>query len=154
MSDCAGQGVVHPAHVPFVVEAQATGIGGARYRRKSGSVAQTVAAQNAEQTTNTETPFVPETLATQTPVQSPPTFTPPAAIASPTILAANITTSECAKASLVSETIIDGTIYKPGEQFTKVWQIQNVSNCVWDTDRKSTRLNSSHGGISRMPSSA
>ena len=24
----------------------------------------------------------------------------------------------------------------------------------WGTDRKSTRLNSSHGGISRMPSSA
>ena len=100
------------------------------------SVAQTVAAQNAGQTTNTETPLAPETLATQTPLQSSPTFTPLAAIASPTVPAVNITTSECAKASLVSETIIDGTIYKPGEQFTKVWQIQNVSNCVWDTNYK------------------
>lgn len=94
------------------------------------SVAQTVAAQNAGQVINTETPLAPVTLATQTPVL--PTLT---AVASPT-LSVNITTSECAKASLTSETIIDGTIYKPGEQFTKTWQITNTSNCVWDTNYK------------------
>jgi Ig-like domain from next to BRCA1 gene len=99
------------------------------------AVALTVAAQNAEQVTNTETPAVPEALATQTPLQFPPTLTPSAEVASPT-LPANVTTSECAKASLISETIIDGTIYKPGEQFTKVWQIKNLSNCVWDTNYK------------------
>jgi hypothetical protein len=99
------------------------------------AVAQTVAAQNAGQVTNTETPSAPEALATQTPVQFSPTLTPFAAIPSPT-LPANISTSECAKASLISETIIDGTIYKPGEQFTKVWQIKNISNCVWDTNYK------------------
>ncbi len=100
------------------------------------AVAQTVAAQNAGQTTNTETPLAPEALATQTPLQDSPTFTPLAAVASPTLPVGNITTSECAKASLVSETIIDGTIYKPGEQFTKVWEIKNTSNCVWDTNYK------------------
>ena len=99
------------------------------------AVAQTVAAQNAGQTTNTETPSAPETLPTQTPLQSSSTATPPATIASPT-LPVNITTAECAQASLISETIIDGTIYKPGEQFTKVWQIKNMSNCVWDTNYK------------------
>jgi hypothetical protein len=99
------------------------------------AVAQTVAAQNAGQDTNTETPTTPETFATQTPLQIPPTFTQSAVIASPT-LSTNVTTAECAKASLVSETIIDGTIYKPGEQFTKVWEIKNASNCVWDTNYK------------------
>ncbi|MBC7877129.1 MAG: hypothetical protein H7Y59_08175 [Anaerolineales bacterium] len=98
----------------------------------STAVAQTVAAQNAEPT-STETPSVPaSTIITQTPFALSPTLTP---LASPTV-PANVTTSECAKASLESETIIDGTIYKPGEQFTKVWQITNTSNCVWDTNYK------------------
>lgn len=101
----------------------------------STAVALTVAAQNAEQL-NTETPTsaAPSTLATKTPVQLSPTLTPVTSPAS--TLPANATTSECAKASLLSETIIDGTIYKPGEQFTKVWQIQNTSNCVWDSNYK------------------
>ncbi len=99
------------------------------------AVAQTITAQNAGQVTNTETPIAPETLATKTPLQFSPTITPPAGIASPT-LPVNVTTSECAKASLISETIVDGTIYKPGVQFTKVWQIKNTSNCVWDTNYK------------------
>ncbi len=29
-------------------------------------------------------------------------------------------------------TIPDGTILKPGEDFTKVWRIQNTGNCRWD----------------------
>lgn len=101
------------------------------------SVAQTVAAQNAgAQATNTEIPSTPITLVTQTPLQFSATLTPIAGNASPTVPVNNVTTSECAKASLVSETIIDGTIYKPGEQFTKVWEIKNTSNCVWDTTYK------------------
>ena len=36
--------------------------------------------------------------------------------------------------------------------FAKGWQI--LTHVSGDADRKSTRLNSSHGGISRMPSSA
>lgn len=99
------------------------------------AVAQTVAAQNAGQATNTVTPAASETFATQTPLVSSPTLTPLAAVASPSV-PVNITTSECAKASLQSETIVDGTIYKPGEQFTKIWQITNMSNCVWDTSYK------------------
>jgi hypothetical protein len=40
------------------------------------------------------------------------------------------------KANLTGETIPDGTIMKPGEQFTKIWHVQNNSNCTWDTSYK------------------
>lgn len=102
----------------------------------STAVAQTVAAQNAEsQVAATEIPISAETQATQTPLQFSPTLTPIAPIASPTQPAVT-SNSECAKASLVSETIPDGTIYKPGEVFTKTWQITNTSPCVWNTGYK------------------
>ncbi len=99
------------------------------------AVAQTVAAQNASQT-NTETAAASATpFITQTPLQFSPTLTLLAPKASPT-LHGNTAKSECAKASLVSETIPDGTIFRPGELFTKTWEIQNVSNCTWDTTYK------------------
>jgi hypothetical protein len=99
------------------------------------AVAQTVTAQNSNQIPNTETLPVPATSFTQTPVQFSPTLTPLAGIASPT-QPLNTTKFECAKASLASETIVDGTIFKPGVQFTKSWQITNTSTCVWDTSYK------------------
>jgi len=40
------------------------------------------------------------------------------------------------KASLVEETVPDGTIMKPGQQFTKTWRIQNASTCTWNTSYK------------------
>jgi hypothetical protein len=43
---------------------------------------------------------------------------------------------ECASASLQDENIVDGTIFKPGEQFTKTWYVTNTSTCVWDTSYK------------------
>ena len=93
------------------------------------AVAETVAAQNA----SSPTPVAP--LFTQTPLQFSPTLTPLAPIASPT-LPGNTAKSQCASASLISETIPDGTIFKPGEQFTKTWEIQNTSTCTWDTSYK------------------
>lgn len=96
------------------------------------AVAQTVAAQNTEQAMVTETPSV---LATQTPLSFDATLTPLGSLASPTATL-NLSKAECAKASLTSETIADGTVFKPGEQFTKTWQITNTSNCVWDTNYK------------------
>lgn len=95
------------------------------------SVAATVAAQNTAEIPNTETPSVPG-IATQTPAQL---LTPLAPLASPTP-PLNTSKAECAKASMESETIVDGTIFKPGEQFTKTWQITNTSTCVWDTSYK------------------
>jgi hypothetical protein len=46
------------------------------------------------------------------------------------------TNTACAKANLVSEEIPDGTIMKPGNVFTKTWQIKNSSSCTWDTTYK------------------
>ncbi|GAB4541380.1 MAG: hypothetical protein Fur002_09690 [Anaerolineales bacterium] len=95
------------------------------------AVAQTVAAQNAAQAA---TPIVitatPEE--TQTALAFAPTITPNAAL--PTVTPAlSSGGNACAKASLVSETIVDGTIMKPGEKFIKTWEIKNISPCTWDS---------------------
>lgn len=95
------------------------------------SVAQTVAAQNTAEVPNTETPAAP-VIPTKTPFQL---ATPVTLLVSPTLPAITLKT-ECAKASLVSDSPVDGIILKPGEQFTKTWQITNTSNCVWDTSYK------------------
>jgi hypothetical protein len=102
----------------------------------STAVAQTVAAQNtAIQSTDTPVPTAASTQAGQTPVQFLPTLTPFTTVTVPT-LPGSTSKSNCAKASLASENIIDGTIFKPGTLFTKTWQITNTSNCVWDTSYK------------------
>jgi hypothetical protein len=97
------------------------------------AVAETVAAQNAAQQASTSTPAAP--VFTQTPLMFSPTFVQLTAPPSPT-LPSNAPKSQCASASLVSETIPDGTIFKPGAQFTKTWEIQNTSPCSWDTTYK------------------
>lgn len=98
------------------------------------SVAETVAAQTP--IVITQTP-----AATQFPTQTPyalPTLGSPVPLVSPTALPANSANSkaECAKASLQDESVVDGKIFKPGEQFIKTWYITNTSNCVWDTTYK------------------
>ncbi|MBM3179764.1 MAG: hypothetical protein FJZ86_05355 [Chloroflexi bacterium] len=95
------------------------------------SVAQTVAAQTTVEVANTATPSAP-VIPTQTPFQLP----TPLVLLTSTVPPSNTSKAECAKASLVSETIVDGTIFKPGTQFTKTWEITNTSNCVWDTSYK------------------
>ena len=40
----------------------------------------------------------------------------------------------CDQASFVSETIPDGTDYKPGETFTKTWTLKNTGSCTWTAD--------------------
>jgi len=97
------------------------------------AVAETLAAQNAVQSANTSTPAAP--VFTQTPLVFSLTLTPLAPIASPT-LPTNTAKSKCASASLVSETIPDGQIFKPEAQFTKTWEIKNTSTCTWDTSYK------------------
>lgn len=98
------------------------------------AVALTVQARDAQQQPTlppasipTATALVPAgTLVAATPSLAPkPTFPPTSG-----------KDLNCAQASLVEETIPDGTIMKPGQQFTKVWRIQNTSNCVWDTSYK------------------
>ena len=96
------------------------------------SVAQTVAAQNTLEVPNTETPSA-ATIPTKTPFQQV-TLAPtlPFTATSPAVSSF----SQCASASLKSENIVDGTVFKPGSQFTKTWEITNTSTCVWDTSYK------------------
>jgi hypothetical protein len=97
------------------------------------SVALTVQAQNTEQAalpsatipaalTLTPTLFPTALNTTITPR---PTSPPPAA-----------GEQACMSASLESETIPDGTIMMPGQQFTKIWRIKNTSSCTWTTSYK------------------
>lgn len=94
------------------------------------AVAETVAAQGVS---STSTPAAP--IGTQTPLLFSPTLTPLAPAVLPT-RTFNPSASECGQASLISETVPDGTIFAPGQQFTKTWEIKNTSNCSWDTSYK------------------
>lgn len=38
----------------------------------------------------------------------------------------------CHNSTLVTETYPDGSQLKPGEDFTKVWAVQNIGTCTWD----------------------
>ena len=96
------------------------------------SVAETVAAQAP--IVITETPAA-TLFPTKTPFASP-TLGTPIALVSPTTGAVTGGKAECAKASLQDETVVDGKIFKPGEEFIKTWYIKNESTCVWDTTYK------------------
>lgn len=95
------------------------------------AVAETVAAQNVSQPLFTDTPSA-TLIPTQTPFQMSTSL--PTSI-SPTAPSGS-SNAGCASASLQDENIVDGTIFKPGEVFTKTWYITNTSNCVWDTNYK------------------
>lgn len=80
----------------------------------------------------TWTPTITPTFAPQ-PTSTPfvarsPVYVPPANTAVPTI------TSLCLKATLVSETIPDGTVKTAGEDFTKSWVLKNSGTCTWTTE--------------------
>jgi hypothetical protein len=97
----------------------------------STAVAQTVAAQNAQQPTATQ----PASL-TSTPLGlalTPALVTPQATRVPPTLPSGGDYAS-CLRANLISETVPDGTILAPGEHFTKTWQIQNNSTCTWNSN--------------------
>ncbi len=96
------------------------------------SVVQTVAAQNTLEAPTTE-PTSAAAIPTKTPFQQiTPMPTLPATATSPAVSSF----SQCASASLKSENIVDGTVFKPGTQFTKTWEVTNTSTCVWDTSYK------------------
>jgi Ig-like domain from next to BRCA1 gene len=89
----------------------------------STAVAQTVQAQNAQETVSVATSPAP----TDTP--SPLASLAATATGMPATGAAGLCTPS---ASLVGETIPDGTIVQAGTTFTKVWQIKNSGTCTWD----------------------
>ncbi len=115
-----------------------------------------VATQLAMQQTQTAMAFSPTPQATLTPLATatvaPPTFasvggsttttpgtgtpfafnTPAAgftAVASPVPTQAG---TPCNEAIFISETVPDGTVFKPGKNFEKAWQVQNGGTCMWD----------------------
>ena len=99
-------------------------------------VAMTVQAQDTEQAATqaaeappTELPPLPS------PESTSPAVTPGATKAPPTPPPAG--GNQCtASASFVSETIPDGTIMSPGQQFTKTWRIKNTGTCPWNNTWK------------------
>ncbi len=96
------------------------------------SVAATVAAQDTQQAAFTPT-SQPVTL-TPTPLTL--TLTPTATRLPPTLPASGANRA-CLAANLVGESDpVDGQIMKPGQEFTKTWQITNNSSCSWDTSYK------------------
>jgi len=97
------------------------------------SVAQTVA---AGQPVSTSTPAAPVLTSTPLILTSPTAGFVTSTPARPTLPPNTGGDAACMKASLVEETIPDGTIVKPGQQFTKTWTIRNDSTCVWDTSYK------------------
>lgn len=94
------------------------------------SVALTVQAQNA---LATSTPKPSSTPANVTVV---PTLTNIFTPVPPTTKPGAQNYLDCAKATLVNETIPDGTIMKPETSFFKTWTIKNESTCTWDTNYK------------------
>ncbi|MCZ2128028.1 MAG: hypothetical protein LC099_09690 [Anaerolineales bacterium] len=91
------------------------------------SVAETVAAQTPVVITQTpaDTPFPTKTPFAAPTFDSAPTMPPTAS----GLVDGKF---ECAKASLQDETVVDGKIFKAGEQFVKTWYVKNESPCVWD----------------------
>ena len=44
------------------------------------------------------------------------------------------TPEPCNQAVFVSETVADGTVFDPGESFTKSWRLKNTGTCTWNPD--------------------
>lgn len=95
--------------------------------RIATAVALTVAAKEAQPSVETPEPVPTETIPPTLEPTAGPTLTP-AAIGGPT--------ASCLKANLLSETIPDNTILKPGEIFTKTWTVKNSGTCTWDQTYK------------------
>ncbi len=68
----------------------------------------------------------PGALATDTPSE-------PTATNSP--LPPTETTTPCDRAAFVTDVSVpDGTVFSPGESFTKTWRLKNTGTCTWDSD--------------------
>lgn len=70
----------------------------------------------------------------ETPV-SIPTVTPPSLTVTPTMINTLAPNTGCDRAAFVSDvTVPDGTIFAPGQAFTKTWKLRNNGRCTWTTD--------------------
>ena len=85
----------------------------------------------------TATPL-PTTAPTATATLSVPTLDltiPTLSLATSTLIPLPTTAggSTCNRGFFISETIPDGTVYKPGAKFVKTWTIRNDGTCTWTT---------------------
>ncbi len=72
---------------------------------------------------------VPTTPSPQVTTQAPPSPTPSD---TPT---PSVTPLPCLRAKFVADvTVPDGTLFEPGQSFTKTWRLQNVGSCPWSAD--------------------
>ncbi len=98
------------------------------------SVALTVEAQKP---VDTPTPMITSTPVILTPAtQATAGFVTSTPQTRPTLPPVSGGDAACMKATFVDETMPDGTIVKPGQQFTKTWKIRNDSSCTWNTSYK------------------
>jgi len=69
------------------------------------------------------------------PASNIPTVTPlPQVTAAPTVSTVPPTTG-CNRATFLSDvTVPDGTVFTPGQAFTKTWRFRNTGKCTWTTD--------------------
>jgi hypothetical protein len=59
--------------------------------------------------------------------------------------------SDCLKASFVSETVPDGTKFEQGEAFTKSWTLSNSGTCEWPENTALVKVSSDTGGADSVP---
>lgn len=101
------------------------------------AAAQTIQAQQTLIAQITEAPPTQETLPTGTlmpPEDTDEPTKPPTVTSPPTTAATNTPQVPCDQAAFVTETILDGTEFNPGQGFTKTWTIKNSGTCTWTSD--------------------
>ena len=82
------------------------------------AAAQTASVQLTEIASNNT---ITETAPTISPVLTPTAKTP--------------TGKDCDKAKFIKDiTVSDGTVFAPGESFTKTWRVKNIGTCTWTTN--------------------
>ena len=83
----------------------------------------------AAQTASVQLTQAVATIETQALPSTPPTLAP-----SFTPAVNKSTDGNCDKAKFIKDvTIPDGTVFAPGESFTKIWRIKNIGTCTWTT---------------------
>src|SRR6185369_18036202 len=136
LSSCAGQATGEPTVDPNTIQTSAV-------QTFVAALTQTQAAQptvtESASPTITNTPLSLPTLA------PPPTWTPALFPVVPTIIVPVVTGTQytptvnpalagvgCNNLGLVAEvTIPSGTVFQPGDHFTKTWKVENNGTCDW-----------------------
>ena len=121
------------------------------------AVAMTVSARDTQQAQASPTALLPGADSTLTPVGNgvaTPTKQTPATFSPPTAPPAGATNGDdgCLLATFVSETIPDGQIMEPGQNFWKTWRLKNSGSCAWDSTYKIVYVNGDlMGGLYEYP---